>query len=77
MREAQLRPGSAELYPGIRAGQWRTAATLADQVLAGQLLQGVASAVRGRALPELHFDFRGGITSGGERKGVRPRKERA
>ena len=77
MREAQLRPGSADLYPGIRAGEWRTAATLADQVLAGQLLKGVATAVRGRVLPEVHFEFRGGITTGGQREGMRPQKARA
>jgi hypothetical protein len=77
MREARLRPSYAELYRGIRAGEWRTAATLADQVLAGQLLRGVATAVRGRVLPEVHFEFRGGITTGGQREGMRPQKGRA
>ena len=71
MREAQLRPGYAELYPGIRAGEWRAAATLADQVLAARLLQGVTTAVWGRVLPEVHFEFRGGTTVGGQREGIR------
>jgi hypothetical protein len=77
MREAQLRPHYAELYPRIRAGEWRSAATLADQVLAGQLLNEVATAVRGRVLPELHFEFRGGTRTGGQREGLRLQKEGA
>lgn len=75
-REARLRPGNSELYPGIPGGEWRTAASLADQVLAGQLLRGVVTAVRGRVLPEAHFEFRGGVTTGGEREGMRPQKAR-
>jgi hypothetical protein len=74
MREARLRSGSAELYPGIRPGEWRTAAVLADQVLASMLLRGVDTALRGRALPDAHFEFRGGTTTGGEREGMRPRR---
>lgn len=74
-RQARLRPGSAALYPGINPGEWRTAAILADQVLAGLLLRGVDAALRGRVLLESHFDFRGGKTTGGEREGMRPRRE--
>jgi len=77
VREARLRQASAEHYPGITAGEWRTAASLADQVLAGQLLRGVVMALRGRVLPEAHFEFRGGVASGGEREGVRPQRARA
>jgi hypothetical protein len=76
LREARLRPGKADLYPGIRPGEWRTAASLADQVLAGQLLRGLGTAVRGRVLPEAHFEFRGGVTVGGEREGMRPQRAR-
>lgn len=75
LREARLRPGNAELYPGISAGEWKTAAVVADQVLAGLLLRGVEAAVRGRVLLETHFEFRGGSTTGGEREGIRPRRE--
>jgi hypothetical protein len=76
-REARLWPGNAELYPGIPAGEWRIAAILADQVLAAHLLRGVTAAVRGRVLPETHFEFRGGMSRGGERKGMRPERARA
>jgi hypothetical protein len=76
-REARLRLGNSELYPGIPAGEWRTAAVMADQVLAGQLLRGVDAAIRGRVLLESHFEFRGGVTTGGERGGMRPQRARA
>ena len=77
LREARLRQGNSDLYPGIPAGEWRIAASLADQVLAGQLLRGVVTALRGRVLPESHFEFRGGVATGGERGGMRPQKARA
>ena len=73
-REARLRPGHAGMYPGIRPNEWRTAASLADQVLAGQLLRGRETAWMGRVLPEAHFEFRGGKTEGGLREGLRPSK---
>jgi hypothetical protein len=73
VREACLRAGHGSLYPGLIAGEWRTAAVLADRVLAGHLLRGAAAAVRGRVLPESHFAFRGGISTGGEREGLRER----
>ena len=71
VREARLRPEFAELYPGVRAGEWIGAAVLADTVLADRLLRGSAVAIRGRVLEEAHFDFRGGVGHGGEREGVR------
>ena len=70
-REARLRPQFAELYPGVRAGEWIGAAVLADTVLAERLLRGSETAIRGRVLPDAHFDFRGGMAQGGERDGVR------
>jgi hypothetical protein len=73
LREACLRPGYSSLYPGLIGGEWKTAAVLADQVLAAHLLRGTAAAVRGRVLPESHFAFRGGISTGGEREGLRER----
>lgn len=74
-REARLRPEFAQLYPGIRAGEWCAAAVLADRVLADSLLRGSDTAIRGRVLLDAHFDFRGGTSLGGEREGVRVRRE--
>lgn len=71
VREARLLPAGAGLYPGVRTEEWRPAAVLVDQVLASLLLRGIDTALRGRALPEEHFEFRGGNTSGGQREGVR------
>jgi hypothetical protein len=71
VREACLRSGHGSLYPGLIAGEWKTAAVLADQILAARLLRGTPAAVKGRVLPESHFAFRGGISTGGEREGVR------
>jgi hypothetical protein len=31
--------------------------------------------MRGRVLPDEHFEFRGGTARGGERQGSRPRRE--
>jgi hypothetical protein len=59
-REARLSLGAAHLYPWIEAGRWRPAAALADQVVAGRLLRGTHQLAGGRALPDAHFEFRGG-----------------
>ena len=73
-REARLRPQHAERYPGIRAGQWEPAATLADRVLASWLLRGKETQFGCRVLLEAHFEFRGGgeRPDGGD---MRPRRE--
>lgn len=70
-REARLRPEHARLYPGIRAGEWESAAVLADRVLAHHLLYALDTGVPVRVLLESHFEFRGGeFETGG-----RPRRE--
>ena len=76
-REARLLRSSASRYPGIPAGEWRSAAVLADQLLALGLLRGTSTVLRGRVLPEGDFEFRGGHTRGGEREGVRQFKAAA
>jgi hypothetical protein len=73
-REARLLPDCAGRYPGIPSGEWRSAAVLADQVLALWLLRGTSTVLRGRVLPEGDFEFRGGNTRGGEREGLRSLK---
>lgn len=74
-REARLRPEYTELYPGVRPGHWEPAAVLADRLLADSLLRGSETAVRGRVLLDAHFEFRGGVSRGGERDGMRVRRE--
>jgi hypothetical protein len=66
-REARLREEFAELYPGLRAGEWAPAAVIADRVLAQALLRYGQAGVRGRALVDTHFEFRHGASRGGER----------
>lgn len=74
-REARLRPEWGELYPGLRPGQWEAAAVVADRLLADRLLRGNETAIRGRVLLDAHFEFRGGTSRGGERGGMRLRRE--
>jgi hypothetical protein len=74
-REARLRAEYMELYPGLRPGVWEPAAVLADRLLAESLLRGSETALRGRVLLEAHFEFRGGASQGGERDGMRLRRE--
>jgi hypothetical protein len=70
-REARLRAEFAYLYPGLRPREWDSAAMVADRVLAGCLIRNSETAIRGRVLLDPHFEFRGGESEGGERKGVR------
>ncbi len=75
VREARLQPQYAPFYPGVPAGEWQPAATLADRVLAGRLLRGASSALQGRVLTDEHFEFRGGdMGRRGERVGFRRRR---
>jgi hypothetical protein len=74
-RKARLRPEYSGLYPGLRPGEWETAAVLADRLLADRLLRGSGAAIRGRVLLDAHFEFRDGASRGGERNGMRLRRE--
>lgn len=73
IREAMLCSGAAHHYPWIEPGRWQPAAVLADQVVAGRLLRGTHHLDGGRALPDAHFEFRGGIER--PRGAGRPRRE--
>jgi hypothetical protein len=59
-RESRVRPGFGHLYPELRPG-WDAAQDaarrLADRLLARQ---GYAALLKGRVLPDEHFEFRGG-----------------
>ena len=59
VREARLRPEFADHYPGMQAGMWYLAATVASAVRHDE------TAPRGelRPLPDSHFEFRGGAPS--------------
>ena len=67
IREARLRPEFAEHYPGLEAGIWYTAATLAEHLL-GRFIRGDAAdrPQAQRILGDRHFEFRGpgGIRGG-------------
>jgi hypothetical protein len=68
-REVRVRSGFGHLYPEIRPG-WDAAASAArlvsDRIVAQQ---GYAAVLKGRVLPDEHFEFRGGssIRPGGRR----------
>ena len=70
-REARLRPECAPLYPGLAPDRWDSAAVLADRVLAYRLIHGSHAALQGRVLLDSDFEFRGGASRGGERRGRR------
>ena len=67
LREARLRPEFASRYPGVEAGVWYTAATLAEHLL-GRFIRGDATdrPEAERILDDGHFEFRGpgGIRGG-------------
>jgi hypothetical protein len=71
VRQARLRAEWGPLYPALRTGEWEAAAILGDRLLAQSLLNGSVNALQGRALPDAHFEFRGGALRGGERAGLR------
>jgi hypothetical protein len=60
-REARPKPEFRHLYPEASPEAWLPAETLARQVSDRVLArQGYAGLLRGRVLPESHFEFRGG-----------------
>lgn len=59
-REARLRPEFAPRYPYLQAGEWESAAVLADRVVANLLGRPDGMFILGhRALDPEHFEFRG------------------
>ena len=69
IRQARLKPEYAELYPGMRAGEWVPAADAAAQVLA--MMRGANRTFQDRVMNERHFEFQGGLP--GPRPHVRSR----
>lgn len=61
IREARLRPEHAATYPGVPAGEWVAAATLARQILVGLVPhEGRPPLINARLMNDQHFEFRGG-----------------
>jgi hypothetical protein len=59
-RETRVRPGYGHLYPEIRPG-WDAADAVARRIAERILAQqGYVGVLKGRVLPERHFEFRGG-----------------
>lgn len=61
-REARLKPECAGQYPGLAAGVWHPAASIAAYLLTRQRALGPADPAGrpARAIPTEHFEFRGG-----------------
>jgi hypothetical protein len=59
-REARLRPGHADLYPGIQPDVWYLAAELVPLVLRHRLRVRPTGEFTRRILIDEHFEFRGG-----------------
>jgi hypothetical protein len=71
-REGRLRPEYAHLYPGIPAGTWMLAATLAKHLLTGMVSDGkLPPRINARLLDDDHFEFRGGGPPTGGRRSSR------
>jgi hypothetical protein len=58
-REARLKPGFADLYPGLRPDVWYSAAWLSARQFARTRCDGVATEIAA-ILSDQHFEFRGG-----------------
>ena len=64
-REARLLPEFAQQYPYLVAGQWESAAVMADRVVAHTLGRPNGRFIIGeRALDPDHFEFRGWDANG-------------
>ena len=59
-REARLRSGYADVYPGIQSGVWYVAAELVPLVLRHRLEVRPTWEFTRRILIDEHFEFRGG-----------------
>jgi hypothetical protein len=65
IREARLRPEFAEMYSGIEADTWFSAAGLAELLITRLLQEGVSGEeLPHRVLDPAHFEFRGGEAAG-------------
>jgi hypothetical protein len=63
-REARLRAEAAEFYPKLVPGRWVLAAAVVPVVVRKRARNALPWDGHGRALPEQHFEFRGGAPRG-------------
>jgi len=60
-RQARLRPSFRDWYPKIASGKWHHA-LWAREIALAQIRKGQARGIEGeRVLPDLHFEFQGGL----------------
>ena len=60
LREARLRLEAAARYPGVPAGEWLAAGSVATRFVDRQGVGRVFAEIARRTLPDDAFDFRGG-----------------
>ena len=58
-RETRLKPEFSYMYPGIHAGEWLEATSIAEQVTSRSIARQGYSVLSRRVLSEQHFEFRG------------------
>ncbi len=76
VRQALLKSGYSNLYPGIPTGEWHPAAVMVNLVLAARgSHRSPASVDRDRVLDERHFQFRGLPSAGSQDDQRRSRLE--
>lgn len=75
LREVQLRPAAAVLYPALDPGRWYTAAAIAGLVKGSRIVHdGPETLFTSRILDSTHFEFRGGTPRRGRWSGMRTRR---
>ena len=75
LREVRLKAAYADRYPSLDPEVWYTAAAAAGQVKGTTIvLGGPQIEIRGRVLPPLHFEFRGGVDYCGSWIGMHTRR---
>jgi hypothetical protein len=75
LREVQVNPAFADLYPSLDPGRWYTAAAIAGYVKGTRIIrEGPDARFTDRILPGNHFLFRGGSPRRGGSIGLRSRR---
>lgn len=76
LREARLKPESAEYYPTLSPDRWYTAAAVAGLATGARIIRdGPSTTVVERILQSDQFEFRGGSPRSGSWAGMRTRHQ--